>query len=1294
MLDLMHILSPGHTRPKRLRGRVAPAFAIPVLAALLLLAPPASGQEGGAVRTLGGTGEPGAVDGIKGFSQYQSPEGLAVRKDGQLFIADTGNGSVRALRLTDTRVITFARGLARPVALVFDSGTNLFVASQGDSSIRKFDFFGNPRPWHHAPLNEPGGGPITGLAIDEDDRIHVALRNGMVKRLTPAGEIEATFAQPGERDFRGVALNADGAIFVSDAAAHVIWKFTTPGAPAELFAGTPNSPGDTEGARGSGQLNQPHQIAFHGSGNLVVADRGNHRVRAINCEGVVTALYGIEPERWFDFPGPGVYPGWWDSTAEFAELRDPAGLAVDAAGNVYDSETYYHLIRKASGLTFPECGTGGVTNAPISALITPSSGIYPSGTNVTVTAANNESLGSRVRIFYTLNGFDPTTNDFPAAIINGAGVIALQGPVDLANLKVRIFNGSTPGPVVAGQPTPTSPVAVLLSPNSGFYPEGVDVRVTSAKPGGFGPGVQIFYSMDRTDPDLADFSVPIIDNIATIKFTGPIDLSVLRVRAFNNGAPGPVASGQMPILPLPGFNPVSGYFLTNTVITVTNATDPSGLFPVGTRLFFTRDGSEPNQSSPEVVITAGVARLELQGPINLANLKVRAFLGNTPGATVSGQPTSLIPPRISFGFEAPQEISSDFVAAAGQRFYAPVSLSVPPGQSIYGLQFGLTITNLSGPAPADHYHLGFESMLNRPDPEDKEVFLTIPPATYTSKLVEITNLVVGSDVVWITNVTLLFSNLVVTNARSSHLSVAWLERRGATNLYNTQEQDLIRYSIPHDTMFEGPKGKAVPGAYSFVLPAAASPGSTYRINIIRPSANSDGVREDVFIEAPDGTDPTVKVRASQTVTVGERRYVVGDLAPFRWFNAGDFGDGSILNNDLEQSHQTIIYGVNAPPPGSDFEDAIDSCCVDTNGVNRAATFKSWDGNDETINQIGFGDGRLDIADLYVNLRRSLDPSLTWYARFWSNGVLRAITVPNTFRGHGTIRQLAFNPGAVPPPPVEPGGSTEEPPSVTFRVGGIQAAPGELAAVPIYASIQGPHPIRSLLLNLKIRTIDGRAGLSENISFVAHPLLGGPQYGGGGSSDGFGAAWVDLNHPGIFGEALLGTLYVPIPREATAESAYLIHIARASASPNGINVLPATTQDGAIIMKTRPNIGWNDGIPDQWRVKYFGTLTNLRSHRLADADQDGSINAAEFALGTNPVDGNDNLRMRVLPDFDQRVRIRFRSVAGLRYKLEVSTTLRADSWQTIQSDILGTGADVEVSGGSASPQGYYRVRLQD
>jgi len=45
----------------------------------------------------------------------------------------------------------------------------------------------------------------------------------------------------------------------------------------------------------------------------------------------------------------------------------------------------------------------------------------------------------------------------------------------------------------------------------------------------------------------------------------------------------------------------------------------------------------------------------------------------------------------------------------------------------------------------------------------------------------------------------------------------------------------------------------------------------------------------------------------------------------------------------------------------------------------------FDGGDTNINQIVFGDGVLDVCDVYVTFRRSLDRILTWFRRFWNNG---------------------------------------------------------------------------------------------------------------------------------------------------------------------------------------------------------------------------------------------------------------------------------------------------------------------
>ena len=1272
------------------------------LAAAFALASPGAAQTttgtNAFFRSLGGTGQPAYQDGIQGFSAFNTPHGVAARGDGTILIADFNNDAVRLLHVGTNRVETYtAANVDNPVALVFDSATNLFAPNQGNSTITRYDAFGNFRQTLRPAFT---GGLLTALAIDQSDNLYVAQLNGVVTRLSASGFITGTYSAPVDgraHQFRGVAVAPDGVVYVSDAAQHVIYRYFGAGEAPELFAGTLGFAGKAQGEPGIGQLNNPHHIAVGPDNSIVVADRGNHQIRAVNCEGVISVLVGIDPSRWFNFPSPEVFPGWWDSSPEFAELREPVGVTVDTLGNLYDTEVFYHLVRRGINLNYPDCGaTPPTTNAPLTAVLSPNTGIFTNGVTVTVTSANGVPFASGTAIYYTLDGSEPAPG--PGALQasfnaqNGTGTIVLPGNVDLGALKVRVFFNGEGGPTVSGLPTVFEPVTVQLSPNQGFFPEGVEVRVTSASPGGFGPQVQIYYTTDATDPTQQSTPVPIINGVGVINLIGAVDLGRLRVRAFNNGVPGPVASGLAPVLPLPGLNPPSGYFITNVVITVTNAGDPSGLFPAGTRLFYTTDRSTPTQSSAEATISGGITLISLEGPINLENVRVRAFLGNTPGAVVSGEPTDNIPNRISFGFESPQEASSDFVAAPGQRFYAPVTLTIRPGQLMYGLQFALTITNLTGPASAN-YLQGFESMLKKPDPENPGVFIDIPPNSFISKSFFLEPIVFGTNVIIRTNVVLNFTNLLFTNVTQNLLGVGWLERRQATNLYNTLEQDLIRYSMAHDTMFHSQNLKVIPGAYSFVLPPAAADGETYEIEIIRPSANADGIREDVFIETPNDTN--IPIRAVQTVTIGERRYTVGDLAPFRWFNAGDFGDGSILNNDMEQVHQTVIYGVNRPPLGSDFEGAIDSCCVDTNGVDRSVGYQPYDGNDTIINQLGFGDGRLNVADLFVSFRRALDPSLVWYERYWSNGVLRANVIPNTFRGQ--ITGLSASSFKNTFPARESGYSklsSTEPSSVKFTVGAVQAAPGQIAEVPVYAEVRGEHPIRTLLLNLEVSAIDGRAGITEAVEFWAHPLLGGPSLGSISTASGFAGAWLDPNHPGLSGNVQVGTLYVKIPANATANSAYLVHIKDVSASPNGIGILPSTTQDAAIIMQGRPNVGWNDGIPDAWRVEYFGTLADLDAAPDKDADGDGVNNRAEFEAGSNPKNSDDHMSVRANVNADRSMKLRFPTMAGRLYELQVSHDLNSGEWTTVRSDILGTGAEVEVSSSSAARYGYYRVRVQE
>ena len=99
-------------------------------------------------------------------------------------------------------------------------------------------------------------------------------------------------------------------------------------------------------------------------------------------------------------------------------------------------------------------------------------------------------------------------------------------------------------------------------------------------------------------------------------------------------------------------------------------------------------------------------------------------------------------------------------------------------------------------------------------------------------------------------------------------------------------------------------------------------------SIRRPSATSDGIGapgSSVFIYAPTNGSLAGAINSVKNVTVGQLKYIAGDVRPFRWFNAGDFGNTNLGNADVAQVFEAAVYGLITPPPGSDFFDTMDSC---------------------------------------------------------------------------------------------------------------------------------------------------------------------------------------------------------------------------------------------------------------------------------------------------------------------------------------------------------------------------------
>jgi hypothetical protein len=1166
----------------------------------------------------------GYVDGdTAALAKYHTPVGLALDSTRNfLFVADRDNNAIRELDLAGNQTFTFTtENVDHPVGVGFDGSGNFYVLNQSDGvngSIVEFDAFGA-----FVTTLASGLANANGMVVDSLGTIYVTANNNQVLRIPPGGAITNVATIPdADAVLQGITFMSSGSLAVSDSGRNGILLVNPRTGVVTNLTGF-NGAGDQFGTKANAKFNHPYGVAGVPNSMLVVADFGNNRVKVVNSVGTVTNLYGVNSNYWVT--GSGTFPGWWDGVVcrgdinynvkGCAEARLPAGVFFDTDGSVYTTEDYYHLIRKVTGTGLP------LPPPPPPPVPTPEIGWV----DFTVPPAPIVSI-LRAGSSFVFN------NDVIIAILGTGGT------------ETHYTFGATqdeipdPSPTVGSTPPPYE---------DGLFPDQVPPSIISPQP-------------DVT--------------IKAIGFAAGRSNSLIATARIQFKTASPVISGNNAAL-----------------FGITNQT-------AGAQMWYTIDGTDPTNAAPSIgPITTGTL-LSFNIPTNFT-FKIIAFRNNYQPSPVVSQVFSAVnfnANKISFGF-AGGEASSDFVGSSGQFFYAPVTLSILPGAKMYSLQFNITNGNVvcnggicTTSPPVAPGAFRFESFLEKPIPGTQPpIYERIPPLMYLGLQATPPP---ANQIIYFDGQP--FVNMAFTNSSQNLLGVGWLERYTQTNLYDTVKQDLIKYSQPHDTLFDEDNGNIVLGGYGFQIPATATAGQTYKIQIGRPSATSDGVGapgSDIYIATPTNGSLTVgPINSIKTVTVGQRKYIAGDSYPFRWFNAGDFGNTNLENADVMQVFQSAVYFLDYPPFGSDFFDAMDSCggtYIDNgNGYlefdmsltgNTAALDPLYNGDDTTINQIAFGDGILDVCDVYVTFRRSLDPSLTWFRRFWTNGIRAAEIVGNP-PPPSTLRALALT----------------NPPSVNFSSTDVLANAGQTVQVPISAKIFGDYPLRVAMLSLTVDPLSGSPPLTRPVQFTANPALGQPTIAGSSGNNTYAATWLNKNISGLTGSASLGTLSFQVPSNAPSTAVYAIHFDHASASPNGLASFPKKTQTGLVSLADHSTSSFGDGIPDSWRLRYFGTLDNVLSQANADADGDGASNWEEYIAGTDPTDPNSSLRASASHGATQSqdCAIRWPSVAGKTYVIERSATLFGSHWSPVSTN-TGTGGDMvfhDINGGNAR---FYRVHVQ-
>jgi sugar lactone lactonase YvrE len=340
---------------------------------------------GSATRGFAGDGGPATS------AQIVSPFRVAVDEAGNLLIADGSNHRVR--KVTTDGIIRTAAGngvagfsgdggaatnsqLNLPYGVALDAGGNLLIAELNNNRVRTVSASGviNTLAGTGTAGNAGDGGPAaraqlrnpSDVLIDGSGNIFIAdSNNNKVRKITPAGVI-STAAGTGTRGFvgdngpataaqlavpNGLAVDASGILYITDQGNQRVRKLALDGTLLSIAGnGTQGSAGDG-GQALYAQLNTAYSIAVDGAGNLFIADTNNHRIRKVTPTGMITTVVGADGIAGFSGDG---------GQALYAQLNFPAGVAVDATGNLFIADTNNNRIRmvNVAGTITTIAGTG------------------------------------------------------------------------------------------------------------------------------------------------------------------------------------------------------------------------------------------------------------------------------------------------------------------------------------------------------------------------------------------------------------------------------------------------------------------------------------------------------------------------------------------------------------------------------------------------------------------------------------------------------------------------------------------------------------------------------------------------------------------------------------------------------------------------------------------------------------------------------------------------------------------------------------------------------------------------
>jgi uncharacterized protein (TIGR03437 family) len=261
------------------------------------------------------------------------PTGVAIGSDGRVYIADAFNNRIRVIDRNGV-ITTFAgdgeaayRGdngpanqasLADPEGVAVDRNNNVYIADSGNGVVRRVTPEGIITTFAGSANPGPGtgdGGPATKAALqypiyvlpDDTGNVYIAdADDSRIRKVVPDGTISTIAGNGNSADAGdggpatsasfltpfGLAFDAARNLYVSDYDANRIRRIAADGT-IQAFAGNGKAGfGGDGGPKENATFNNPAGLAFDSAGALYIADSSNSYIRRIAPDGTVTIAAG------------------------------------------------------------------------------------------------------------------------------------------------------------------------------------------------------------------------------------------------------------------------------------------------------------------------------------------------------------------------------------------------------------------------------------------------------------------------------------------------------------------------------------------------------------------------------------------------------------------------------------------------------------------------------------------------------------------------------------------------------------------------------------------------------------------------------------------------------------------------------------------------------------------------------------------------------------------------------------------------------------------------------------------